>query len=385
MVGGKSSLASWKTRIEQALGASSYLTPLLTQFVFLLIVAYYAALIVLCMHCIYVDVLFYRGFLLMPWSNLPSLAFALLFSVLIVRLTVELLLGIVGLVTSKYDGTTPPVFGPLMDEANAPELRLLIDDVGRRTKGPQPHEVRVSPNAECYVFENRRFALSTNRCLVLVVGLPHLAVLTAAELKVILTHELAHFAGGDTRLGVFLHRFLESLRDRTEQSPLGIWRWLDPIYWFRYAYFTMSRFVAAPVWRSQELRADAASARAFGGRLTARTLLREWLLAEQFAEQRDLLIASDANSPLRKRNLYDVFAEQFRRVTPEGEQYLRRRLADEQELDAIDSHPTMRARIDLALSFPDREPPDTRPARRLIRDFHVVKEQMQSELINLGQ
>ncbi len=377
----------WASWLLQRWGASFYATTILTHLLFALFVGYYVVLLALTIQCLLLAVVRYETFWAAPTGDWSLLLAATLLAVVVVRLTLELLVGVVGLVTNKYDGVNPPVFGPLLDESNAPNLQQLIAEVGERTRGPLPNEVRVGPDAACYVWENRQFSLTTNRSLVLVIGLPHLAVLTATELKIILAHELAHFAGGDTRLGLFMHRFLESLRDRTENSPIGRWRWIDPVYWFRWLYFTGSQLLAGPVWQSQELRADAASARAFGGRLAARTLLREWLLGQQFGEQLDqwLHTRSQGGNEAPHVNVYDAFAERFRRFTPEGEQYLRRRLADEQAADLFDSHPTIRTRIDMVLSLPDRDPPDTRPARRLIGDFDVIKDLMQSELLNRSE
>jgi Zn-dependent protease with chaperone function len=352
---------------------------------FVLFVAYYGVLVVLAVEFLLLAVGLYQSFLTSPADNWLALPAAMLMTAVVARLAVELVMGMAGLVTNKYDGANPPVFGPLLNESNSPDLQKLIALVAERTRGPLPNEIRVSPDANCYVCENRRFSLSTNRSLVLVIGLPHLTVLTATELKIILAHELAHFAGGDTRLGVFLHRFLESLRDRSGNSTVYQWQWGDPVHWLRWLYFKGAQLIAAPVWQSQELRADAASARAFGGRLAARTLLREWLLAEQFHEALEQRLLAHAVGNQNAANVYDAFAEEFRRFTPEGEQYLRRRLADEQSVTMFDSHPSIRARIDMVLTFPDRDPPDTRPARRLIGDFDVIKELMQSELLNRGE
>lgn len=381
-LGAKPAVARWweqlATRVVHSISLSPRGTAVLTHLLFALFVVYYAGAIIVLLQLIA-----YTGALLIGQSSLVWKILASLLALgCMLRLGMELLHGLVGLVTTKYDSTSPPVFGPLLDDSNAPGLQKLIGEIARETKCPRPHEVRITPHAECYVYEHREFGFVTNRRLVLVIGLPHLAVLTATELRIILGHELAHFAGGDTRLGVFLHRFLESLREPPQHPTLRRWRRFDPVYWVRTAYFYASQLLAAPIWRSQELRADAASAKAFGGRLSARTIVREWLLAQQFDEELFNRRLANRQGLERPTNVYDVFAARFRTFSSEAERYLRRRLADQEDTRLLAPHPSMRARLTAALSYPDQAPPDTSSARRLISDFDVVKEQMQAELLH---
>ena len=147
---------------------------------------------------------------------------------------------------------------------------------------PLPDDVRISPQAECYVSEQRRFALTTQRELTLVLGLPHLSVLSAAELRVIIAHELAHFRG-DTRLWEFsCIAFSSPCEPAISGRRSDAWRGSIPFFGIGRSIFISFVCLAAPIFRQQELHADAISASVHGGELTARTLLREWLLAHEF-------------------------------------------------------------------------------------------------------
>jgi Zn-dependent protease with chaperone function len=303
----------------------------------------------------------------------------------ILRLTIELWQGIAGLVTSRLDAATEAISGIECTTEMAPQLHKLISEVGSQVKSPLPNAVRISPRAECYVCELRHFSISTQRELMLVLGLPHLAVLNTSELKVIVAHELAHFRRGDTRLGVFLHRFLESLRDANERQRRT--RWIDPVYWVRSAFFRIALLLVAPVWKHQELRADVASANAYGGRLTARTLLREWLLGQQFEATVEDYITLSSNERLQETlaqfNIYREFAVRFQGFSPQAEEFVRQRLAMEEESSLFDSHPTMHSRVDAVLVYPDREMPNLRPASHLISNFSDLEERLQQELFSL--
>jgi Zn-dependent protease with chaperone function len=216
----------------------------------------------------------------------------------------------------------------------------------------------------------------------LVLGLPHLAVLNTSELKVIVAHELAHFRGGDTRLGVFFHRFLESLRYANDRQRRT--RWIDPVYWIRSCFFRLALLLVAPVWKHQELRADVASANAYGGPLTARTLLREWLLGQQFEATVQDYVTLSSNKRLQETlsqfNIYREFAVRFQGFSPQAEEFVRQRLALEEKSSLFDSHPTMHSRVDAVLAYPDRELPNLRPASHLVSHFSDLEERMQREL-----
>src|SRR5690606_27425297 len=120
--------------------------------------------------------------------------------------------GMVGLVTQQHDDAPERLIGAVLSREHHPELYAAVAEVGELVRSPAPDEIRLSYRAECFALEQRSFGLSTDRSLTLVIGLPQLEVLTLNELKVIVAHELAHFGGGDTRLGVFVFRFLKALQ-----------------------------------------------------------------------------------------------------------------------------------------------------------------------------
>lgn len=369
--------APWRSGTKPARWLGAY-----SKFLFTLFVAYHAAILFLIIRLIEnLPQLWTKAFL-PGWEGIlwgTCFAGAL---VITLRLALELWQGIRGLVTSKFDYAPETVTGVECTAAMAPQLHKLISDVGEVVKSPLPNVVRISPRAECYACEIRHFSIRTQRELTLVLGLPHLAVLNNSELKVIVAHELAHFRGGDTRLGVFLHRFLEFLRNANEHQRRT--RWIDPVYWIRSAFFRIALVLIAPIWKHQELRADVASANAYGGRLTARTLLREWLLGQQFEATVEDYLAVLSNErlqkPLAEFNIYREFASRFQGFSPQAEEFVRQRLAMEEESSLFDSHPTMHSRVDAVLAYSDREYPNLRPASHLIPNFSEIEEQMQRKL-----
>jgi len=298
--------------------------------------------------------------LLADWGPGQSVPFRILGLLLIAGLLCQFVChiwqGILALVTARQDDS-PEVEGEPLDPKRHPELYDLVAEVGRAVASPLPDTIRVTHQPQCFVAEVRRFALSTNRRLILVLGLPHLAVLSADELRVLLAHELAHFRCGDTTLGVFIYRFLEFLRRCGDRMRRRWWNWFSPIYWLARGYLFLGMALWAPILRQQELQADRLSAAAYGGALAADTLLKEWLLARQF----DVAVAEYAQqhpAPAggASETVFQYFARRWRPFSNAGRVYLQRRLAEEERLSLFDSHPTIQARIEAMGDFQAQEP-----------------------------
>jgi len=285
--------------------------------------------------------------------------------------------GMYGLVTSQHDEADAEIEGLPLGREEHPELYAAVAEVARRVGAPSPDEILVSHKAECYVSERRHFAWRTDRRLVLVLGLPHLCVLSLAEMQVILAHELGHFHRGDTSLGVFAFRFLESLRTATDERAARRFRHFDPVYIAARLYFHLFLYLAAPIRRFQELRADGFSASAYGGDLAVRTLLKEWHLALQF----DGAVASfepdeDSSDDDLAPTVFDWFARDWRGLSDEGQAYLERRLSEEERPSFSDSHPTTAVRIAALREYAAVEAADSRPARQLIPNLRSLKQRL---------
>ena len=183
----------------------------------------------------------------------------LVLAIIVGRIAWRLTLVILGMVTSKYE-LWPGEYTPLLLDPDAASLlHDTVADVCRSMGNTRPDEIRVSPVPECYVLEQRQFGIRPQRCLTLVLGLPELMVMTVAELRMVIAHEMVHFRGGDTTVTVFLFRFLESLRRAIEPMARCWWRWIDPIYWLFAGFYRMvSRFAQPIQWR-QERNADMVS------------------------------------------------------------------------------------------------------------------------------
>jgi Zn-dependent protease with chaperone function len=303
-----------------------------------------------------------------------------LVTIFLLRLAKRLAVGLLGLVTAKYDDVPELRESFALDLERYPELYRVVAEVGRHVAGPLPDEIRVTHMPECYVTEQRQFAFRTHRRLILVLGLPQLLVFSLTELKVILAHEMTHFRGGDTTLGVFFYRFLESLRVAVEEMQPRWWRWLDPIYWMCKAFFHLFLYASAPVRREHELHADCTSAAVYGGELAAHTLLKDWLIAHQFDESVAEYVEHCERGEIADGvNVFGWFADHWREFSDAGHDYLARRLAETEHPSSADSHPSIARRIQAMRAYAPRETADATPARDLLDDLPELEQRLQRQ------
>lgn len=293
-----------------------------------------------------------------------QVALFLSLSAVLALLLWHLSIAVLGLLTQVHDEAPEASAGVPLSKDESPEVFSTVAEVGARIGAHLPDEVRVTYLPECYAAEIRWFAVRTRRRLVLVLGLPHIAVLTVGELKVVLAHELAHFSG-DTRLMVFTYRFLRTLRN-TISSHSGRWRrFVDPCYWYTWAYYQMMFALTGPVIRQQELKSDRASAAFYGGELAAQTMLKEWLVTQQF----DTALATFPHEHAEGETIFTWFDRSHRAFSPDGVDYLEQRLTELESPSIWDSHPPMRKRLSAVRRFENAEDEDPRPARVLIPDY----------------
>jgi Zn-dependent protease with chaperone function len=291
---------------------------------------------------------------------------------------------LLGVLTPKYDEQPDRQSTVHLDEDEYSGIYELVSDVCRRVAAPHPDEIRVAAAAECYVLEQRQFSVSTSRRLILVLGLPEMLLLTTAELRVIVAHEMVHFRSHHTTAVVFLFRFLESLRRAWEPlSQRKLYR-LDPIYWFFRLFHALVASLCQPIQRHQELHADAVSGSAYGGDIAVRTLLKDWLLANEFdsaVEEYQTAVAEKRLSP--HGSLYTYFVDRSHEFSPQSQEYLERRLLEEQE-DSTDDRPTMRRRLTLLRSLPPGEPVKSIPVTELLSGLDSLCGELQTLLVTVG-
>ncbi|MER7131649.1 M48 family metallopeptidase [Streptosporangium saharense] len=168
----------------------------------------------------------------------------------------------------------------------APELWAAVTELAARLGTRPPATVRLTAEVNAEVTEETRLLGLVGGRRHLYVGLPLLAGLTAGELRVVLCHELGHYAHAHTRLGAITYRGHLALRvtlDRLERSrspypsARGGRRRAVPVSWIWWpfvGYAMLYFWISSAVNRRQELQADAAAAKIAGAGVAAEALWR---------------------------------------------------------------------------------------------------------------
>jgi len=258
---------------------------------------------------------------------------------------------------------TPP--GVRITQAEQPALVGLIDDEARACGEAPPNEIYVTFEANAGVLELGR------RRRVMLVGLPLLQIITERGLRAVIAHEYGHYAGGDTRLGPWIHRTRETvLRTIAHLSDEdGDESWTQalvrlPFLWYGHAFLRITNAIS----RREEFAADAFAARRAGRDVHVDTLRRVHALGPSF----DAYWSNEV-APLLSAGRRPPVGEGFKAFVhaPAIADAAREHLEHELEqgvTDPYDSHPSLAERIAAVQDCPPGEPDESQPAAALISD-----------------
>lgn len=278
-----------------------------------------------------------------------------------------------GLVTPLYDQKEEWMRGTRLEPESASALYARVTNVAKRMGSPVPDEIWLLPEANCFAFEDRRFSISTHRRLFLALGLPQMLILTEDELSVMVAHELAHVRQQDTTRAVFFSRFSHLLERSLDDASNHPWRWVNPTLWLEWLSAKVFKMLFAPVQKGQEILADCRSAAVFGGDLARQTLLRDWLVTNQFealVNQRQE--ASDSGKQLDTRTVYEQFLEEWQEISHNGQLYLRERLEELEQESYWDTHPALKHRLAAVSAYPNFGADSGQPASGLLGDIPAL-------------
>jgi Zn-dependent protease with chaperone function len=273
-------------------------------------------------------------------------------------------LGVVAIVRGVFFAREPeePPKGLEVREAEQPLLFAELRTIAARLRTSVPDRVLLQPGTDAQVAHSGGFlGLGGERILSLGVGL--VSVLDVSSLRGVIAHELAHFAGGDTRLGGVLYH--------TRRSVIGAvigtaGSWVSrPFLAYTKAFLRMS----AAVSRAQETQADRLAVELVGGEVFAdglRDAVRAALVFDEFVRHE---VEPVVEAGIMPEPLYDGFAAVLAKVPLDAWQK-----AEASTPHPYDSHPPLAERLSLARRQPpSSDAPDRRAARALLVDAAKVE------------
>lgn len=217
-------------------------------------------------------------------------------------------------------------FGALpIDQEYEPALARLVDEAVAQQQFPHRLVLRVVPEPDCSIRHQR---VGLRHSFVLDIGWPMLDLMSSDEVRAVVTHELAHV--GD--LGSWRARARVAARNRLLESTITL-----PVITEALLRASSDNCVTS------EFAADAVAADSVGAEIAASALLRTAVIDEIFStlvEHWCEVMAGVDEYPV------DLFESVRAAIDdPEVAAWLSRNASKEPEIDARDSHPTVRDRV----------------------------------------
>jgi Zn-dependent protease with chaperone function len=275
-------------------------------------------------------------------------------------------LGGVWVVTETRDPDAD--LGPAIVYGDAPALFSAIGDVARRLGARPPKQVRLSYLPCCGV-------VAWKRSSALVLGLPLLHVLSMAELRAVLAHELAHLARGDATRSARSLRFVHALGQALDEAPAPS---RSPLRVWAQVCRRLCDSLLEPIALGQEARADRCAATVAGGSAAAAALVKVALVQPLFREVLEHYDPSDPALP----NLYAFFREFWRRLPDTLQTALRLQLLAGQQQTIGDAHPPLPDRLTVVQAYPHRDSADNAAAKSALGDLEALEQMLHNRLFS---
>jgi Zn-dependent protease with chaperone function len=265
---------------------------------------------------------------------------------------------------------------PRVTPTQEPMLFKAISEVAHAMGQAPPAAVYISPDINASVREQGGWlGFGSQRQMLL--GLPLAQVLTVAEFKSVIAHELGHFQAGDTKLSPWIYRLRVSIGQSLRRVEWGLLEL--PTLWFGKLFLRASMGLS----REKEFEADAAAARVAGPAATADALRKINTVSPLFPAYWE----SEA-IPLLEARYRPSITHGFTRYLKAKR--VRAEIAkahaasiEKRKVEEFDTHPPFVERVAAVEALPktkQRIPDDTRPAITLFQTVESLEFELLVEL-----
>lgn len=246
----------------------------------------------------------------------------------------------------------PPPQGREVKPGEAPALFETLERMRSRMRGPRFHHVLLVDEVNAAVVQRPAWGLVGWPRNYLLLGLPLLESMPAAEALAVVAHEYGHLAGSHGRFSAFIYRLRHTwgvIQAFTDHVQGWLGRMVAPLVRWYAPYFNAYTFVLA---RSNEYHADAASAQLVGGAHAADALKRVNVVGSQHERFMQQTFDRIPHEPRPPQDLMQRWAGQARQPDATDTQ---RWLLDalDREASPWDTHPSLRARLQALAVVPD--------------------------------
>lgn len=266
----------------------------------------------------------------------------------------------------------PPLGAVVLPRREAPELWRFVEELAAELGTRPPTRILLTPEANAAVSEEARMLGFAVGRRTMYLGVP-LLTLPPAELRAVLCHEYAHYAGRHTRFGAVTYRGAAALQAalfRLRMTARAA-RGYSSLAWFFHAvlntYAKLYLWLSLAVRRRQELEADARAVAVAGPAVTASALRSVHAIGHAWAEFMALFVRPVQRLGYVPEDLFGVFDLML--DDPLVQDWLAglRDRPVEANRSRLDSHPPLAKRLARIEALPVSEP-DTPHVGPLLTD-----------------
>lgn len=281
--------------------------------------------------------------------------------------------------------------GPVLDPSAHPRLFAEIEKIARSLDEPVPSEVYLLSESNAWVADfGGWMGIGSRRVMGL--GFPLLASLSVSQFRAILTHEFAHYYGGDTNLGPWVFRAQRAMaRSIRNMHSIGRHRWpgaitllliaaVSILNWYWLLFLRGINFVS----RRQEYRADELAC-ILNGRQSFASGLKAVRVAIWFWP----IYWSDEVAPMLKQGCLPPIGTGFSQFLAGPQVAQRTWIALNAEIrdgqvNIYSSHPHLRDRLNALASLATLNQPETKEAALTLLNDVEAQELRLLEHANAG-
>ncbi|MFO7188176.1 MAG: M48 family metalloprotease [Pseudomonadota bacterium] len=274
----------------------------------------------------------------------------------------------------------PPEGRPLT-RAEAPRLFDTLDKMRNRLRGPAIHHVLIDGEFNAAIMQRPRWGLFGGHTNYLVLGLPYLLGVPPNEVLATIAHEYGHLCGNHGKLGAWVYRqrrTFDAMYRKLQDSTARSWTLaaMATVLGRFMPYYNAYTFVLS---RQNEYEADRTATELVGAPVNAQGLVRDTLLGEWIHERFwPKLYAQADERPAPAFKPYAAMRIAFSASYDEWATQERLAAALRRDSDLLDTHPSLRDRLDAIGQRATLPPPLERSAaevllgptaRKLIEEF----------------
>lgn len=254
------------------------------------------------------------------------------------------LMALIGVVFRAFQVHFSLPEGTPLERGQAPRLFTALDEICDKLRAPRFHHVLLDDQFNAYVSQHPRFGLLGGHINYLVLGLPYMEALSAAQYRSVLAHEIGHLSRSHSRFAGWIYHVRQTwdqmLTALMHQEHAGVLLFLPFFRWYA-PFFSAYTFVLR---RGNEYDADRCAAEVCGAEVTAQALIVTHVKGQAYGQEFwGSLLKQARTEPQVPQNVYGHLQTSLRQPSRYEDRWYDDAL--EERTGLTDTHPSLTDRL----------------------------------------